>query len=527
MPFNFMQAMGGVYDFQQQQAQRDLERQKAEQAMQYQQMLMQQAQFNQEQARAAAASRLNTATAYQQSMLPPMPGQASVPRTVPNTLPVQNTLQPYEGIPSQTQSVSLPSPPERSQPSERPQQQALQVSQEPPLTYEDQIAAKGRGLTPIEFTDYMIAHQPDIERHYKQLKETRDETRAADTSQREQAVLAEKWTGASLKKYKETKNLDDLIPRDKPTTPTSFMIEAAEKWGKGTPEYKKDIGKHLNRLDAPQRETGGTTFVDEVGRYGPKGGLVSVNPNTNVATPIQGTEGLTKAGSTKKTLTAMDKAVANTVNNTMNEAGLSIRNLSELTNMGKIHLTSGTYDNLSSSGLFGATTKQVAQRLTNADKEMYRSILLPLARQAATMQNPRYRINEESVNQAMDTVISSPGQKHITMLEKMAEAKQNILMGAKSSIEAGNLNEDQKDAVMQNIESIKRDIPWDVDDVIKFHRTGKKVENFGDWLNKKQNTPQGSTAETAIPVTSDEDMKKVKKDQYYSYKGIPHLKEVE
>ena len=180
-----------------------------------------------------------------------------------------------------------------------------------------------------------------------------------------------------------------------------------------------------------------------------------------------------------------EQKAANIMNTTMNEAGISMENLSQLTEQGKIHTTSGMYDNISDHGVFGATSKAMGQGLTNQNKQMYTSIMLPLARMSSVaFGGGYYKVNDAAVRQSIESFIAQPGQTHMTMLEKIAELKQTLIQSAKSSLEAGKLNDAQSTSMLNNIDKIEKSIPWNVSDVIDFYHKGGKAEDFGAYLKK-------------------------------------------
>lgn len=187
-----------------------------------------------------------------------------------------------------------------------------------------------------------------------------------------------------------------------------------------------------------------------------------------------------------------DRTIANTMTTAMSEAGISLENLSNLTKKGTIYTTAGAYDNLSDHGVLGATAKQLTQEnLTSQNQQMYRSVMLPLVRQAVTIQSGgRYKITEGAVKQEMDAVMASAGQSHMTMLEKMAELKQTISKGAEASLAAGILNPKQEAIVRNNLEQLDRAIPWSVNDVVSFATSGGKAKDFGTWLKASKETVQ-------------------------------------
>jgi len=193
-----------------------------------------------------------------------------------------------------------------------------------------------------------------------------------------------------------------------------------------------------------------------------------------------------------KKLTNSEKMIANTMNTTMAEAAQSMENLDQLTQSGKVKLSTGAYNNISDHGMFGATAASLGQSITTQDKQMYESIMLPLARMTATAQGGgRYRTNEASVKQSIEAFITKSGQTHMTMLEKIAELKQTLAISGESALEAGNLNSIQETSMRKNIDRINKSVPWNVNDVVEFYNKGGKAENFGDYL-KKKNPPDES-----------------------------------
>jgi len=177
-------------------------------------------------------------------------------------------------------------------------------------------------------------------------------------------------------------------------------------------------------------------------------------------------------------------------------------NIMKLTNAGRISTSTGTYDNISDHGVLGATAKAIGTKLTDTDKQMYRSVMTDLVRQTATLTSGgRYKLNEAQVKQEMDALMTAPNQSHMTMLEKIAKIKQNAINGARASLESGSLNEDQANSMREGITKLNDIIPWNANDVIEFHREGGKAKDFQTWLEEKK----GIKVPDMFPSKKDED----------------------
>jgi hypothetical protein len=164
-------------------------------------------------------------------------------------------------------------------------------------------------------------------------------------------------------------------------------------------------------------------------------------------------------------------------------------NIMKLTNSGRISTSTGTYDNISDHGVLGANAKAIGMKLTDTDKQMYRSVMTDLVRQTATLTSGgRYKLNEAAVNQETAALTAGPNQSHMTMLEKIAKIKQNAINGARASLEAGSLNEAQANSMREGIIKLNDIIPWNANDVIEFHREGGKAKDFQTWLEEKKGT---------------------------------------
>jgi flagellar motor component MotA len=170
-----------------------------------------------------------------------------------------------------------------------------------------------------------------------------------------------------------------------------------------------------------------------------------------------------------------------------------MQNLAQLTQGGKVITTTGAFDNLTDHGIFGATSKAIGQSVTDQQKQMYRSIMVPLARIAAVTQSGgRYKVTESAVKQEMDAYMAQPGHTHLTMLEKMGELKQAFIRDAESAIAAGTLNPEQMKYVEKSMSDINKAVPWDVSDVIEFYQKGGKAKNFGAFMEEKHPKDEGS-----------------------------------
>lgn len=197
-------------------------------------------------------------------------------------------------------------------------------------------------------------------------------------------------------------------------------------------------------------------------------------------------EGKTKSGGNANKVGAVERGYAEQVSNQLHEASAGMDNLAYLTKQGTVQTSAGAFENLSDHGVFGATAKAFTQSLTPQSKQMYASIMLPLARQSAWVGGGGRRITEASVNQAMREFINLPGQTHATMLEKMAEMKQSFVQGGEAKLATNILNDTQTEMVKLDLKKIQDSIPWSVKDAIDFSRSGEKGENFKSWLDKRQ-----------------------------------------
>lgn len=200
-----------------------------------------------------------------------------------------------------------------------------------------------------------------------------------------------------------------------------------------------------------------------------------------------------RSGAGPHKVSAVQKMVSDQITRQMNEAQVAVKNLSQLTDMGKTYVTSGPYENLTDHGIMSASTKVLGQKITPTDQQMYNSIILPLARISAIMQNPRYATREGAVKQAQSEITALAGQSHMTMLEKMGELKQQIITSAEAQIASGDLNPEQEAMVKNGMDNINKYIPWNVEDVIKFSKTKGEAKNFGQWLKEQRGekpTPQ-------------------------------------
>jgi len=202
---------------------------------------------------------------------------------------------------------------------------------------------------------------------------------------------------------------------------------------------------------------------------------------------------LIEKGKSQPKVTAPERMAAAQMTTQMHHAGIDMQNLAQLTQGGKVITTTGAFDNITDHGIFGASSKAIGQSLTDQQKQMYRSIMIPLSRIAAiTQSGGRYKVTDGAVKQEMDAYMAQPGHTHMTMLEKMGELKQAFIRDAESAIAAGTLNPEQLKYIEKSMDDINGAVPWNVSDVIEFYQKGGKAKDFGSWLEQQHPKDEGS-----------------------------------
>ena len=209
-----------------------------------------------------------------------------------------------------------------------------------------------------------------------------------------------------------------------------------------------------------------------------------------------------------------------------NEAAVSVQNVAQLTNSGRVETTSGTFDNIDNKGLFGASAGSLGRTLTSTQSQMYSSIMMPLMRTAATIQGGAYyKLNESQIQQEMRALMAQPGASSLTMLEKMAELRQTINTGLEAKKTSGTLNDAQEDIITRTIDTVSKAIPWDVSDTIEFRDTAKKGQSFGNWLKTNRGIDikdYKKDAQAKVDAKEKEKNKPAPKtaDDFYAHFGV-------
>lgn len=221
--------------------------------------------------------------------------------------------------------------------------------------------------------------------------------------------------------------------------------------------------------------------------------LIRLRSSLTTEAKVKAEEIKANTAPTNPKLTMPEKLIAHTMTTAMHEASVGVDNLSALTKGGKVHTSAGAFSSLDDSGVMGATSAVMGRELTPQDRAVYESIMIPLVRITATVQNGgRYKLTEGQIKQETKAITTMSGHSHETMLAKMGEMKQTIKAAAEATLVSRTLNPEQAELVKKNLELIDESIPWTVKDVVKFTDRKDKNVTFEEFLNKSKKSEETS-----------------------------------
>lgn len=183
---------------------------------------------------------------------------------------------------------------------------------------------------------------------------------------------------------------------------------------------------------------------------------------------------------------AKEKTIARRIGTDAKEVTQGIDQMMTLTNGGTIHIPGTTFANVKTNGFLSATGKDLTNQLSDQQSKLYDAIMYPLAKGVALYSNPDYRPNQSDVENALRSYKVEAGENHIIALGKMAELKKNFLSVSESYLDSHMLNPAQAKALKDQIKYVQKAIPWNVDDVSNYMKSGKSDKiKFKDYLDSK------------------------------------------
>ena len=159
-------------------------------------------------------------------------------------------------------------------------------------------------------------------------------------------------------------------------------------------------------------------------------------------------------------------------------------NLNVLTSGGVTPVTAGVFTGLKGTGILSSVGATFGTKITPAEAGQYESIMMPVLGNIATMQNAGRRYTQAQVENLGKSLIAKPGQPYIVQVQKMGELRQIAEAAGEAAQNNPAMSDEQKAAVMGNLEKIKQSIPFTGTDVAKFSVYSKKNPGvkFMDWL---------------------------------------------
>jgi hypothetical protein len=183
---------------------------------------------------------------------------------------------------------------------------------------------------------------------------------------------------------------------------------------------------------------------------------------------------------------AKEKTIARRIGTDAKEVTQGIDQMMTLTNGGTIHIAGTTFADVKTNGFLSATGKDLTNQLSDQQSKLYDAIMYPLAKGVALYSNPDYRPNQADVENAQKSYKTQAGENHVIALGKMAELKKNFLSVSESYLDSHMLNPSQAKALKDQIKYVQKAIPWNVDDVSNFMKSGQSDKmKFKDFLDSK------------------------------------------
>jgi hypothetical protein len=114
-----------------------------------------------------------------------------------------------------------------------------------------------------------------------------------------------------------------------------------------------------------------------------------------------------------------------------------------------------------------------AQQMSNGDIQAYNVASTGLARFIAQMENVGTVPGKDQIDNIHETLTLKPGDTVATKMRKLAEARQQVELNAKSMLASPDMATEQKELLQSNIEKIKKAVPYTMEDIQRLDDAGR------------------------------------------------------
>jgi hypothetical protein len=266
---------------------------------------------------------------------------------------------------------------------------------------------------------------------------------------------------------------------EKADADTPFMKEAAARFGKDTPEYKKAIEAHLAKESGTGEGGGaGTKMVQDPDT----GQVYQVNQRAGKAWTFdqEGQRTEIPVSNLPKKLTDVGKmgtAGAREAVFTQRVIQAGNQASKDLENVVKLPIKSdrgpfGAFGSVSHPSFMDAGKTVLGNKMTTEDSQIYNAMSTGFQRTLAAIESAGLMPSGNLTSQ-MDSVIFKPGDTNLTKMHKLAQTRQIVESGLEVVLSNPRISDSEKDKAKEIIGRLKEAVPFTHSDLIDLiHKQG-------------------------------------------------------
>lgn len=164
-----------------------------------------------------------------------------------------------------------------------------------------------------------------------------------------------------------------------------------------------------------------------------------------------------------------------------NEAAAVLENIQNL----PVNVDTGIAGGRKTQSLFTAPIDALVNVTVNdADIQRYNTQIAKLSYYIAQVQKGGRVVSRSDVEQLQEALTLRAGDKQLTRLTKMAEARQALERAFEVRIKSRRTTEELKDIYRENLKTIQKAVPFTVNDINKMASAKDKKKTFKDWYKE-------------------------------------------
>lgn len=177
---------------------------------------------------------------------------------------------------------------------------------------------------------------------------------------------------------------------------------------------------------------------------------------------------------------------ANKLTTTMaNEVGVTLQNLSILTNRGEKVPSAGAWSNLKNDTLFSASAANMLTPFTKQETLQLEALVKPLARMQSVLEYGGSGGTQADRDRMEAAIVQKFGTAdRVVALQKFGELKQAVEAALKSHAADQMMTREQRESLLKNYRKVNEAFPFTATDVLKWQSSGMKVP-FAEYIDGK------------------------------------------